>query len=105
MMTITATASKQILHSAKESGINNAILRVAIKRNADDSLHYAVGFDDAISKTDIKFESEGIQLVTDNASMALGNGMTIDFVKLDNGETNFIFINPNDKNYTPPTDN
>ncbi len=104
MITVTPNAAQQIIFSAEESGISEAVLRVAIKKLADDSLHYAIGFDDAISDTDLRFESEGIQMVVAESSQPLADGMTIDYVELENGEMNFIFLNPNDKNYSPPTE-
>lgn len=103
MITVTPNAAEQILFSAKESGINEAILRVAIKQLDDESLHYALGFDDAISEVDLRFEVEGVQMVIAKSSQTLANGMTIDYVELENGEKNFIFINPNDKSYNPPS--
>jgi len=103
MITVTASAAEQIRHSAKESGINDAILRIAIKCMDDGTFHYAMGFDDAISSTDLRFENAGIQLVIADASKALAENMTLDYVELDDGEKNFIFLNPNDKNYSPPT--
>lgn len=96
MITVTANAAQQIQDSATQSGINDAILRIAVKRIEDGSLHYAMGFDDAISKSDLRFENAGIQLVIAESSKSLAQDMTIDYVKLDNGEMNFIFINPND---------
>lgn len=104
MITVTPSAAQQILHSAKETGIDDAVLRVAIKKMADDSLHYAMGFDDAISDNDLRIESEGVQMVISEKSQPLADGMTIDYVELDGGEKNFIFINPNDKNYAPVTE-
>jgi iron-sulfur cluster assembly protein len=104
MITVTPDAASQIRFSAAEAGINDAILRIAIKKMQDGSLHYAIGFDDAISETDLRFESEGVQLVVSEASKPLAENMTIDFVELDNGEHNFIFLNPNDVNYSPPDD-
>ncbi|MBC8210044.1 MAG: iron-sulfur cluster assembly accessory protein [Gammaproteobacteria bacterium] len=103
MITVTASAAQQIQHSAKESGISDAILRIAIKRIEDGSFHYAMGFDDAISSSDLRFENSGIQLVISEASKPLAENMTLDYVELDNGEKNFIFLNPNDKNCAPST--
>lgn len=103
MINVTPNAASQIQFSAKESGIHDAILRIAIKQLQDGSLHYAIGFDDAISDSDLRFETEGVQLVIAEASQKYAQDMTIDFVELDDGEKNFIFINPNDKNYSPPT--
>ncbi len=102
MITVTPDAASQIRFSAAESGIKDAVLRVAIKKMQDGTLHYAIGFDDAISDNDLRFESEGVQLVVAENSQPLAKDMTIDYVELDSGERNFIFINPNDQSYTPP---
>jgi len=102
MITVTPDAAEQIRFSARESGINDATLRIAIKQLQDKSLHYAMGFDEAISDTDLRFETEGVKLVVAESSKALADGMTIDFVELEDGEKNFIFLNPNDSNYSPP---
>lgn len=99
MITVTPDAATQIQFSAKESGIQNAILRIAIKQLEDGSLHYAMGFDDAISDSDLRFETQGVELVIADSSQQYAQDMTIDYVELDNGEMNFIFLNPNDKNY------
>lgn len=101
MITVTPGAAEQIKLSAKQTGITDAILRIAIKQIEDGSLHYAMGFDDAISDTDIRFEDAGIQLVISEISQDYAKGMTLDYVELDDGEKNFVFLNPNDKNYSP----
>lgn len=104
MITVTPSAASQIQYSAEQSGIQHAVLRIAIKKQQDGSLHYAIGFDDAISETDTRFETEGVQLVIAQNSKQYAQDMTIDYVKLDDGEMNFIFLNPNDSNYSPPSD-
>ncbi len=104
MITVTPDAAEQIRFSAEQSGINDATLRIAIKQMQDKSLHYAMGFDEAISETDLRFETEGVKLVIGESSKALAEGMTIDYVELDDGEKNFIFLNPNDVNYAPSSE-
>lgn len=101
MINVTPNAASQIQFSAKESGMQDAVLRIAIKQQQDGSLHYAIGFDDAISESDFRFEDQGVQMVIAESSQQYAKDMTIDFVELDNGEKNFIFLNPNDKNYSP----
>lgn len=101
MIHISKTAAEQIKQSAEQSEITHTSLRIAIKKNDDGSLHYAMGFDDAISDDDMKFTSNDIDLVISPSSIALATGMTIDFVELDDKQFNFIFINPNDPNYSP----
>lgn len=98
MITISKSAAKQINFSAQQSGINNAVLRIAIRQLEDGSFHYALGFDDAFSKHDILFKSEGIDLVVSPESLDMGRELVVDYVELDSGEMNFIFINPADPN-------
>ena len=98
MITISKSAATQISFSAQQGGISNAVMRVAIRKLEDGNFHYALGFDDAFSDHDIKFKSEGIDLVVSPESLDLGRELTIDYVELDSGEKNFIFINPADPN-------
>lgn len=102
MITITPEAAKQIRHSAKEEHLEGLALRVAAKRNADGSIHYGMGFDDEGREEDLQFNSEGIDIVIAPVSIDLLNGTVIDFVELEPGNFNFIFMNPNDPNFTPP---
>jgi len=104
MITISKNAASQIELSAQQTGITNTPMRVAIRKLDNGNLHYALGFDDAISKHDVLFKSQGIDLVVSPESLDLGRELTIDFVQLDSGETNFIFINPADPNYNLPSD-
>lgn len=102
MITLTAEAAKQIRHSAKESNLQGLPLRIAGTRNEDGSIHYGMGFDD-VKEDDITYTSENVDLVVSNVSKDLLEGMTVDFVELEPGKPQFIFMNPNDKNYTPPS--
>jgi len=98
MIKITENAARQIAHSAEQSGINDAVMRIAVRKDEDGSFHYAMGFDDAISKDDVRVEVSKIQLVISPSCIQLTQNMTIDYVELDGGEVNFIFLNPDDKN-------
>ncbi|MCP4432427.1 MAG: iron-sulfur cluster assembly accessory protein [Gammaproteobacteria bacterium] len=98
MITISKSAARQINFSAQDSGINHAVMRIAVRKLQDGSFHYALGFDDAFSKHDIQFKSEGIDLVVSPQSLDHVRELTIDYVELDSGENNFVFINPADPN-------
>lgn len=102
MITITPEAAKQIRHSAKEGRMEGMALRIAAQRNPDGSIHYGIGFDDVSRDGDNRFNSEGIEIVVSPVSLDLVAGMTIDFVELDDGKMEFVFLNPNDANYTEP---
>ncbi|MCW9012174.1 MAG: hypothetical protein OQL06_00205 [Gammaproteobacteria bacterium] len=103
MITLTAEAAKQIRHSAKESNLDGLPIRFAGTRNSDGSIHYGMGFDD-VKETDTTYTSEGVDIIVSVASKDLLDGMTVDYVELEDGKPQFIFMNPNDPNYAPPTE-
>lgn len=102
MITITPAAAKQIKEAAKQSRMEGMALRIAADRQSDGSIHYGMGFDDLNRDDDTRYTSEGIELVIAPTSRALLDGTVVDFVELEPGEFQFIFMNPNDANYTPP---
>lgn len=105
MITITAAAADQIQASfANEEG-EELKLRLAAKKGADGSFEYAMGLVIDVNDNDIATEINGIPLVVEAASQPLLEGMVIDYVELESGQPkSFIFLNPNDPNYVPPTD-
>lgn len=104
MITITANAARQIRHSAKQGHMEGMPLRLAAKRNPDGSLHYGMGFDDSAKEEDLHFQSEGIDVVVSPVSLELLSGLVVDFVELEPGTHEFIFLNPNDPDYRAPED-
>ena len=103
MITLTKAAAEQVKKSAQESNLEGMALRLAVKRMEDGSLDYGMGFDSE-TEDDLRFKSEGVDVVVAPPYMELLNGMTVDFVELDAGSYNFIFLNPNDPNYSPPAE-
>jgi Fe-S cluster assembly iron-binding protein IscA len=62
-----------------------------------------MGFDDASSEGDTNYELDGIKVIISAGSDELLQNTTLDYVELDEGsEKQFIFLNPNDPNYSPP---
>lgn len=102
---VTDAAANIIKKSAIESGLENTPLRIAATRNADDSIHYGLGFDDIGSGSgkDHSFESNGVEIVIAESSFELLNGATIDYIELEPKQFHFVFLNPNDPNYSPPS--
>ena len=100
---VSISAANIIKKSAIESKLENTPLRIAATRNADNSIHYGLGFDDVDNKVDKDhhFESNGIAIVVAESSLELLNGTTIDYVELEPKQFNFVFLNPNDPNYSP----
>ena len=99
-VTVTPEAARQILMAARASDSDGLALRVAAQREADGSLDYAMGFDNA-RKGDLALTSEGIALVVAEEHRELLAGMTLDYVELEPGDFRFIFINPNDAGSAP----
>jgi Fe-S cluster assembly iron-binding protein IscA len=60
-----------------------------------------MGFDDNIDAGDTKID--GTNIVVDEGSQPVVDGMTIDFVDID-GKMEFIFLNPNDPTYKAPAE-
>ncbi|HKJ53357.1 MAG TPA: iron-sulfur cluster biosynthesis family protein [Gammaproteobacteria bacterium] len=104
MVRLTTAALEQIRHSAEQGGMASIPLRIAIKKQQDGSFHYAMGFDDQRLPGDSFFNFDGVDLVVSEISKDLADGMTIDYVEIDAGKPEFIFLNPNDPTYVPPGD-
>jgi iron-sulfur cluster assembly protein len=104
MITVTPAAAEQIRLSARQGRMNDLPMRIAATRNPDGSIHYGMGFDDNQLEGDIHVTSEGIDLVVSGSSMLLLSGMTLDFVEIEPDSFQFIFMNPNDPDFTPPAE-
>ena len=104
MISLTAEAAKQIKEAAKQGQMDGMPLRVAAKREADGSINYAMGFADEQFDDDISHVSESVTVVVPPASAELLEECTIDFVEIEPGQFNFIFLNPKDPNYQPPSE-
>lgn len=100
-ITVTEAAAKQIGEAAKQNEMKGMALRIAAKRKQDGSIDYAMGFDEA-NQDDDRMEVAGIDVIVAPTSSELLHGMTLDFVELESGTTEFIFLNPNDPHYIPP---
>jgi iron-sulfur cluster assembly protein len=103
MISLSTAALEQIQHSAEAGGMQSIPLRVAVKRLEDGSFHYAMGFDEQRLPGDSFFNFDGVDLVVATASKDLADGMTIDYVELQPGKMEFIFLNPNDPDYVAPS--
>ena len=104
MVKLTPAAAEQIRASAHASNAVDLPLRIEVAKNDDGSLQYALGFDDVGGDEDVRFETEGIAIVMPAASLEWARQLLVDYVTLDSGETAFVFLNPQDPNFNPPTD-
>jgi iron-sulfur cluster assembly protein len=104
MITVTEEAAKQIKLSAKQGKAEGMPLRIAATKNEDESIHYGMGFDDS-KEDDITVTSREVEIVVSPVSAELLKDTVLDFVELEPGKHQFIFMNPNDPSYTPPQEN
>jgi iron-sulfur cluster assembly protein len=102
MITITPAAAEKIQASAAEGDMQGLAMRIAAKRNPDGTIHYGMGFDDNALDGDIHINAGGVDVVIGESSHLLLEGTTMDFVEIEPGTWQFIFMNPNDANYSPP---
>lgn len=105
MIKITPEAAAQVRQSAEHNDAQNMPLRIAVRKEEDGTFVYGMGFDDA-GADDTHFVSEGIDVLVSNSSKELIMGATLDFVEINPGERQFIFVNPNDPAHaaSPPAD-
>jgi len=100
MFKVTEAAAQQVKSAAQQGGTEGMALRLAAQKHADGTFDYRMGFDE-ITEDDIKFASEGVDIVMAPEYVPLLDNTTLDFVQLEEGESQFIFINPDDANYAP----
>jgi iron-sulfur cluster assembly protein len=105
MFKVTQRAATQILTATQQNNLTGLALRLAPQRNPDGSIEYnKMGFDQ-INGGDIHLICEGIDIIFEPRYQELLNGAIMDFVEIEPGCFSFIFLNPNDPNYIPPTEN
>jgi len=102
MITITPAAAEQIRASARAGNLEGLAMRIAARRDPDGSIHYGMGFDDNEREGDLRITPEGIDVIIGETSRMLVEGMTVDYVEIEPGSWQFIFLNPNDAHYVPP---
>lgn len=104
MITITKKAAEEILLSMHNPETQGLIIRFAVEKT-DDGFQYLMGFDDR-NDGDIHLESNGVEYVLAYDQKALLEGMVVDLDQIEaEQEYSFVFMNPNDPDYTPPEEN
>ncbi|MGF1613292.1 MAG: HesB/IscA family protein [Gammaproteobacteria bacterium] len=101
MFTLTPQAAIEVRRSVDAGDHSGFALRIAASRMPDGGIDYRMGFDE-IGEHDTHITSEGIDIVIAKQDLALLNGAVMDFVEIEPGQFRFIFMNPNDRNYSPP---
>lgn len=101
MFTVTEAAAEQIKSAASQGGTEGMALRLAAVKHDDGSFDYRMGFDN-VTEDDISFKQAGVEIVMAPEFVPLLDATTLDYVELDDGQHQFIFLNPRDVNYVPP---
>jgi iron-sulfur cluster assembly protein len=100
MFTLTNAAARQIQQAADTSAAQHLALRVAARVDADGSIQYGMGFDDP-EESDLKLDVDGVAVVIAVEYQDLLSDTTLDFVELQPGEFNFIFVDGRQTSGTP----
>ncbi|MGD2084149.1 MAG: iron-sulfur cluster assembly accessory protein [Chromatiales bacterium] len=103
MFRVTPAAAEQVRSAAAQGGAEGMALRLAAARQNDGSFEYQMGFD-APREEDIRLNSEGVEVVMEPEYVPLLDETVLDYVELEQGEFQFIFLNPKDPSYQPPDD-
>ena len=102
MITITPAAVDMIRRSASEGNMTGLPMRIAPTPNPPGSTHYGMAIDDNEHEGDIHAKAGDHDVVIAESSQILLEGTTLDYVELEPDSWQFIFMNPNDSNYSPP---
>lgn len=103
MFKLTIAAANQVLVAAKQGGTEGMSLRLAAQLRPDGAIDYRMGFDEA-TDDDIRLSCEGIDVVMTPEQVPLLDQATMDYVEMEPGQFHFIFLNPKDPNYRPPSE-
>jgi iron-sulfur cluster assembly protein len=103
MFEVTKQAARQIRKAAQEGDMEELALRIDAIRSPDGSISYQMGFDE-IGVGDTLLNSKGVDIVISTEAKELLNGTILDFVEMEPEDLQFIFLNPNDPQYRPPTE-
>lgn len=103
MFDVTKIAADEIRRSVDLSNADGMGLRIAAQRQPDGGISYRMGFDER-APGDLVVQSRGIDVLIASDDRTLLEGASMDFVEVEQGQHDFIFLNPNDPHYTPPHD-
>jgi len=102
MFKVTPAAADQIKAATQQSGTEGMSLRMAAVTRPDGSIDYRMGFDE-YQDEDIRFKSEGVEIIMEPEYIPLLDNTILDYARLqDEEQEQFIFINPKDPNYQSP---
>ncbi|MCC6442075.1 MAG: iron-sulfur cluster assembly accessory protein [Armatimonadetes bacterium] len=94
MITLTERAASEVKNILEQNDKLDYGLRVYVAGSGCSGLQYGMGLDELPIEDDQVFESNGVRVFIDNASLPLLTGSTVDFVETAMG-TGFKIDNPN----------
>lgn len=95
-VTLTEAAARHVASMIEKRG-HGLGLRVGTKKSGCSGFSYDVDYADALGGDDQVFESHGVKVVVDEASIQRIDGMEIDFIKSNLLNQGFEFNNPRAK--------
>ncbi|MGB1109773.1 MAG: HesB/IscA family protein [Gammaproteobacteria bacterium] len=103
MIEVTDQAVEQIKKAAEQAKLNpkDFGIRVAVNRKNNGDFDYVMGFDEE-SEDDLVYRKKGVKTLAHPAYAEMLRGCVLDFVELEPGQFEFVFMNPNDPSYVPP---
>ncbi|KPK37109.1 MAG: hypothetical protein AMJ69_12565 [Gammaproteobacteria bacterium SG8_47] len=93
---LTDSAAQRVRNMIDKRG-HGLGLRLGTKKSGCTGYAYVVDYADEIGAEDVVFESQGVKVVVERASLPQIDGMTLDYVKANALNEGFEFINPNVK--------
>lgn len=101
MFTLTPAAARKIHEAATAGEAEGMALRIAARQGPDGSIEYGMGFDDS-GEHDMRLLLEGVSVLISEQHKDLLEETVLDFVELNPGEFNFIFIDALQAASAPP---
>ena len=103
MIKLTEDAAKQISKQIAASNETDPLRIAVTKHEKFKGFQYLMGFDKQ-NDNDTLYEVRDIKLIVNEDISDVVNGMEIDYVEVEDEDSQFIFKNPNDPTYKAPTE-
>lgn len=94
VLTVSDSAARRVAFLIEHEGNPALMLRLTVSGGGCSGFQYGFGFDDTVNADDHVFENGGVKVVTDDCSLDLLAGSTLDYVE-DLMGASFQIKNPN----------
>jgi len=98
---ITQAATDQIKKASEQADSKDWPLRIAVNVEKNKKFNYLMGFDQS-KEEDLRLKINDIDIIISPDCMTNLKNCKLDFVEIEKGNFQFIFLNPNDPNYDAP---